>query len=118
VSVSRTEENRKGLVRVKCFPEKVLRATDGLESTVLASWAAEDIAKGGGAEPLVRHAVFSSHHDRSPKRGPKDARREAPNEHVRRIAEDGGTVAGAHIGEGRTVLAVGGPPEDDPGAGR
>jgi hypothetical protein len=75
-------------------------------------------AQGGGAEPLVWHAVSTSHHDRPPKKGLKDAGREAPNEQVRMIVEDGGTVAGAHIGEGRTVLAVGGPPEHDPGAGR
>ena len=94
------------------FPEKVPRATDGLGSTVLAFWAA------GDAEPLVWHAVSPSHHDRPHKRGPKDAGCEAPNEQVRKIEEDGGTVAGPYIGEGRTVLAVGSPPEDDPGAGR
>jgi hypothetical protein len=103
---------------VECFPEKVPRATEGLEGTVVASWAAGDAAQGGGAEPLVWHAVSTSHHDRPPKKGLKDAGREAPNEQVRMIVEDGGTVAGAHIGEGRTVLAVGGPPEHDPGAGR
>jgi hypothetical protein len=103
---------------VECFPEKVPRATEGLEGTALAFWAAGDAAKGGGAEPLVWHAVSSTHHDRPHKRGPKDAGRGAPNEQVRRIEEDGGTVAGAHIGEGRSVLAVGGPPEDDPGHGR
>ena len=83
---------------MECFPEKVPRATEGLEGTVVASWAAGDAAQGGGAEPLVWHAVSTSHHDRPPKKGLKDA--------------------GAHIGEGRTVLAVGGPPEHDPGAGR
>ena len=103
---------------MECFPEKVPRATEGLEGTVLACWAAGDAANGGGAEPLVWHAVPSSHHDRHHKRGPKDAGCEAPNEQVRKIEEDGGTVAGGHVGEGRTVLAVGGPPEDDPGAGR
>ena len=92
--------------------EKVPRATHGLEGKVLASWAA------GDAELLVWHAVSPSNHDRPHNRGPKDAGVEAPNEQVRKIEEDGGTVAGPHIGEGRTVLAVGRTPEDDPGAGR
>ena len=38
------------------FPEKVLLATDRLESTALASRAAVDLAKGGGAELHVVHA--------------------------------------------------------------
>ncbi len=117
-SVLRTEENREVSARVKNFPAKVLRATGGLESTVLTPWSAEGIAKGGGAEPHVWQAVPSSHYDSPPERGPEDAGREAPNEQVRRIEEDGGKVARAHIREGRTVLVLSWRPGDDPGAGR
>ena len=48
------------------FPEKVLLATDGLESSALATRAAVDLAKGGGAElhmVHVWHTVPSPHYD-------------------------------------------------------
>ena len=37
------------------LPEKILLATDGLENTTLASRAAVDLAKKGGAELHVVH---------------------------------------------------------------
>ena len=61
------------------FPEKILLATDGLENTTLASRAAVDLAKAGGAElHLVHiwHTVPSPHYDRIIRSGFEDAGRE------------------------------------------
>src|ERR687893_3069967 len=86
------------------FPEKVLLATDGLESTALASRAAVDLAKGGGAElhvVHVWHTVPSPHYDHLIRSGLENAGRERLEAQVRRIEEEGGTVAGAHLREGQ-----------------
>ncbi len=91
------------------FPEKILLASDGLESSALASRAAVGLAKGGGAElhvVHVWHTVPSVHFDRLIRSGLRDAGREALDEQVRRIEEEGGTVAGAHLKEGRVVEAI------------
>ena len=91
------------------FPEKVLLATDGLESSALASRAAVDLAKGGGAElhvVHVWHTVPSPHYDHLIRSGLEDAGRERLDEQVRRIEEEGGTVAEAHLREGRAVEAI------------
>jgi nucleotide-binding universal stress UspA family protein len=94
---------------VNGFPEKVLLASDGLESSALASRAAVDLAKGGGAElhvVHVWHTVPSPHYDRVIRSGLEDAGRERLNEQVRWIEEESGTVAGAHLREGRAVEAI------------
>jgi nucleotide-binding universal stress UspA family protein len=94
---------------VNGFPEKVLLATDGLESTTLASRAAVELAKGGGAElhvVHVWHSVPSVHFDRLVRSGLRDAGREALEEQVRWIEEEGGTVAGTHLREGQAVEAI------------
>jgi nucleotide-binding universal stress UspA family protein len=94
---------------VNGFPEKVLLATDGLESTALASRAAVDLTKGGGAElhvVHVWHTVPSPRFDSVIRSGLEDAGRETLEEQVRWIEEQGGTVAGAHLVEGRTVEAI------------
>src|SRR5215203_3615687 len=91
------------------FSEKILLATDGLESSALATRAAVDLAKGGGAElhvVHVWHTVPSPHYDRVIRSGLEDAGRERLEAQVRRIEEEGGTVAGAHLREGRTVEAI------------
>lgn len=91
------------------FPEKVLLATDGLESTTLASRAAIDLAKGGGAElhvVHVWHTVPSVHFDRLIRSGLRDAGREALEEQVRWIEEEGGTLAGTYLREGQAVEAI------------
>ena len=91
------------------FPEKVLLATDGLESTTLASRAAIDLAKGGGAEfhvVHVWHSVPSVHFDRLIRSGLRDAGREALEAQVRWIEEEGGTVAGTYLREGQAVEAI------------
>ena len=96
------------------FPEKVLLATDGLESTALASWAAVDLAKGGAELHVVHvwHTVPSPHYHDFIRSGLKDAGRETLDEQVRRIEEEGGTVAGAHLREGRVVEAIVGQAEE------
>jgi nucleotide-binding universal stress UspA family protein len=94
---------------VNGFPEKVMLATDGLESTTLASRAAADLAKGGGAEfhvVHVWHSVPSVDFDRLIRSGLRDAGREALEEQVRWIEEEGGTVAGAYLREGQAVEAI------------
>lgn len=91
------------------FPEKVLLATDGLENTTLAARAAVDLAKRGGAELHVIHAwhtVPSPHFDHFIRRGLEDVGREVLEEQVRRIEEEGGTVAGVYLREGHPVEAI------------
>jgi nucleotide-binding universal stress UspA family protein len=91
------------------FPEKVLLASDGLESSALAARAAVDLAKGGGAElhvVHVWHTVPSPHYDHLIRSGLEDAGRERLEAQVRRIEEEGGTVAGVHLREGRAVEAI------------
>src|SRR5215217_6592446 len=91
------------------FPEKILLATDGLESSALASRAAVDLAKGGGAElhvVHVWHTVPSPHYDRVIRSRLEDAGRERLEAQVRWMEEEGGTVAGAHLREGRAVEAI------------
>jgi nucleotide-binding universal stress UspA family protein len=94
---------------VNGFPEKVLLATDGLESTALASRAAVDLAKVNGAElhvVHVWHTVPSPRFDSVIRSGLEDVGRETLEEQVRWIEEQGGTVAGAHLVEGRAVEAI------------
>jgi nucleotide-binding universal stress UspA family protein len=82
VKCPNAEERLKDLA-VNGFPEKVLLATDGLESTTLASRAAVDLAKGGGAElhvVHVWHSVSSVHFDHLIRSGLRDAGREALEE--------------------------------------
>jgi nucleotide-binding universal stress UspA family protein len=91
------------------FPEKVLLATDGLESTALASRAAVDLTKAGGAElhmVHVWHTVPSVHFDRLVRSGLEDAGRERLEEQLRWIEEEGGTVAGTYLREGRSVEEI------------
>jgi nucleotide-binding universal stress UspA family protein len=107
----RLERSRK----MNGFPEKILLATDGLESTALASRAAVDIAKGGGTElhvVHVWHTVPSPHYDHVIRRGLEDAGRETLDAQVRWIEESGGTIAGAHLREGRPVEEIVGQAEE------
>jgi nucleotide-binding universal stress UspA family protein len=97
------------------FPEKILLATDGLESMALASRAAVDLARGGGAQlhvVHVWHTVPSPHYDDVIRSGLKDAGRETLDAQVRWIEEGGGTVAGAHLREGRAVEEIVGQAEE------
>ncbi len=91
------------------FPEKILLATDGLENTTLAARAAVDLAKKGGAElhvVHVWHTVPSPHFDHVIRSGLEDAGREALEEQVRWIEDQGGAVSGAHLCEGQAVDAI------------
>ena len=91
------------------FPEKILLATDGLENTTLASRAAVDLAKAGGAElhlVHVWHTVPSPHYDRIIRSGLEDAGRETLDEQVRWIEEESETVAGASLREGPAVEMI------------
>ena len=91
------------------FPEKIMLATDGLENTALAARAAADLAKGGGAElhvVHVWHTVPSPRFDSAIRGGLEDAGRETLEEQVRSIEEVDGTVAGAHLREGRAAEAI------------
>jgi nucleotide-binding universal stress UspA family protein len=91
---------------VNGFPEKVLLATDGLESTALASRAAVDLAMAGGAELHVVHVWHTVHFDRLVRSGLEDAGRETLEEQLGWIEEQGGTVAGTYLREGRAVEEI------------
>jgi nucleotide-binding universal stress UspA family protein len=102
------EEPERGL-KMNGFPEKILLATDGLENTALAARAAVDLAKKGGAELHVVHAwktIPSPHFDGVIRSGLEDVGREVLEEQVRWIEDEGGTVAGAHLREGRAVEEI------------
>jgi nucleotide-binding universal stress UspA family protein len=91
------------------FPEKILLATDGLENTTLAARAAVDLVNKGAAElhvVHVWHTVPSTHFDRVIRSGLEDAGREALEEQVRWIENEGGAVSGAHLLEGRAVEEI------------
>ena len=91
------------------FPEKILLATDGHENTALAARAAVDIAKKGGAELHVVHAwqtIPSPHFERFIRSELEGVGREVLEEQVRRIEDEGGTVAGAHLREGQAVEEI------------
>jgi nucleotide-binding universal stress UspA family protein len=91
------------------FPERILLATDGLENTTLASRAAIDLAKKGGAElhvVHVWHTVPSPHYDRVIRSGLEDAGRETLEEQLRWIEEEGITVTGTYLREGRAVEEI------------
>ena len=105
------------------FPEKVLLATDGLESTTLASRAAVDLAKGGGAEL----------HLGRPEQTILSVAEELGANPIFLGAEGMSRLEHAFIGSvseealrhaNRTVIVVGGHPDDgspegeNPGAGR
>ena len=95
--------------KINGFPEKILLATDGMQNTSLAARAAVDLAKGGGAELHVVHAwhtVPSPHFDHVIRSGLEDAGREALEEQVRWIENEGGTVSRAHLWEGQAVEAI------------
>ena len=97
------------------FPEKMLLATDGLENTALASRAAADLAKEGGAElhvVHVWHTVPSSRFDSVIRSGLEDAGRETLDEQVRWIEDEGGTVAEAYLREGQAADAIVGQAEE------
>jgi nucleotide-binding universal stress UspA family protein len=91
------------------FPERILLASDGLESSALASRAAVDLAKGGGAElhvVHVWHTVPSPHYDHLIRSGLEDAGREKLEEQIRWIEDAGGTVAETRLREGRAVEEI------------
>jgi nucleotide-binding universal stress UspA family protein len=100
------EEKLERSRKMNGFPRKILLATDGLENTTLAARAAVDLARKGGAElhvVHVWHTVPSPHFDRVIRSGLEDAGREALEEQVRWIENEGGAVSGAHLLEGRAV---------------
>lgn len=91
------------------FPEKILFATDALESTTLAARAAADLAERGGAELHVIHVwhtVPSPHYSGFIRSGLEKIGRDALDRQVRWIEEERGTVAGAHLKEGSAVEAI------------
>jgi nucleotide-binding universal stress UspA family protein len=91
------------------FPEKILLASDGLESTTAAARAALDLAKKGGAGlhvVHVWHTAPSPHFDHVIRSRLEDSGREALEEQVRWIEDAGGTVSGAHLREGHAVEAI------------
>jgi nucleotide-binding universal stress UspA family protein len=106
---SELEQRLERSQKMNGFPEKILLATDGLENTTLAARAAVDLAKRGGAELHVIHVwhtVPSPHFDRVIRSGLEDAGRETLEEQVRWIENEGGTVSGAHLLEGRAVEEI------------
>ena len=88
------------------FPTKILLATDGSEDATLAERAAIDLSQKGGSELHVVHVWHDvpTPHARSFVRA--QLRREAQeilDKQVEKIEGVGGTVAKAHLREGRTI---------------
>ena len=88
------------------FPTKILLATDGSEDATLAERAAIDLSQKGGSELHVVHVWHDvpTPHARSFVRA--QLRREAQeilDKQVEKIEGAGGTVAKAHLREGRTI---------------
>jgi nucleotide-binding universal stress UspA family protein len=91
------------------FPTKILLATDGSENVAQATTAAVDIAKRSGSELHLIHVWHDVHTHRSHafvKRELQRQGREILDGEVQRIGEMGGTVAQAHLREGRTFEEV------------
>lgn len=87
------------------LPTKILLATDGSEDAARATEAAVDLSKRTGAELHVVHAwhdVPTAYADVFIREGLREQGREILDGEVRRIESLGGTLAGAHLREGRT----------------
>ncbi len=83
------------------FPTKILLATDGSENAVRASRAAIELANKTGSELHVVHVaeaphMFFAYTELDPARAEEEARK-ILEEEVRRIEDEGGTVAEAHL---------------------
>ncbi len=87
-------------------PTKILLATDGSEAADLAARAASDLSNKSGAELHVVHAWHDvpTPHFRSFVRAQLEQEaEEVLQKQLERIEQSGGTVAEAHLREGRTV---------------
>jgi nucleotide-binding universal stress UspA family protein len=103
----REQENRKRerSREMDAFPTKILLATDGSEDAARATEAAVDLSSRSGSELHVVHVwhdVPSAYADVFIREGLKEQGREILDAAVRKVEGLGGTVAGAHLVEGRT----------------
>lgn len=90
-------------------PEKVLLATDGSGYAALATRAAADISKEGGAELHVAHVwtmVPSAHFGTYVWRNSEQVARDLLDEEVEKLEKTGTTVAGSHLREGPIVDGI------------
>jgi nucleotide-binding universal stress UspA family protein len=88
------------------FPTKILLATDGSKDANLAARAAIDLSKKGGSELHVVHVwhdVPTPHLHSFVRAQLKQEAQEVLDKQVEQIEHAGGTVAGAHLREGRTI---------------
>src|SRR3712207_2426880 len=91
------------------FPTKILLATDGSEDAARATEAASDLARQTGSELHVVHVwhdVPGPYRHGFVKRELHRQGQEILDGEVRKIEEAGGTVAEAHLREGRTSNEV------------
>ena len=88
------------------LPTKILLATDGSEDAYLATRAAIDLSQKGGSELHVVHVwhdVPTPHAHSFVRAQLRQEAQEILDKQAEKIEGAGGTVAKAHIGEGRTI---------------
>lgn len=91
------------------FPTKILLATDGSEDAALAARTAVDLTDKSDSELHLVHAwtnVPSPHFEGHIRAGLEEEGRRVLDEEVRRIEAAGASLAGAHLGEGRTQEVI------------
>jgi nucleotide-binding universal stress UspA family protein len=95
--------------QMNSFPNKILLATDGSEDADLAAWAAIELSNRTASELYVVHVWHDvpTPHFQSYVRAQLGQEAEAVlQKQFERIEQSGGTIAEAHLREGRTVEEV------------
>jgi len=106
---SRHESPRKEFDRMNSFPNKTLLATDGSEDADLAARAAIELSNRTASELHVVHVwhdVPTPHFHFFVRAQLRQEAEEGLNKQLERIEQAGGTVAKAHLREGRTEARI------------
>jgi nucleotide-binding universal stress UspA family protein len=100
------ETPRKEFSQMNSFPNKILLATDGSEDADLAAQAAIELSNRTASELHVVHVwhdVPTAHLHSFVRAQLRQEAEEVLRKQLERIEQSGGTVAEAHLREGRTV---------------
>jgi nucleotide-binding universal stress UspA family protein len=100
------ESPRKEFSQMNSFPNKILLATDGSEDADLAARAAVELSNSTASELHVVHVwhdVPTAHFHSFVRAQLEQEAEEVLQKQLERIEQSGGTVAQAHLREGRTV---------------
>jgi len=103
---SRYESSRKEFSQMNGFPNKILLATDGSEDADLAARAAIELSNRTASELHVVHVwhdVPTPHFHSFVRAQLRQEAEETLQRQLERIEQAGGTVAKAHLREGRTI---------------